>query len=103
MYSYSRKNRLIMKSRFVVADFTDQRNGVYYEAGFAKGLGLPVIQTCMSEDFNNMHFDVKSINTIRYDTPSKLVPLLKHQITETIGTYKPLEDICYGPNLDIPF
>ena len=49
---------LLMKSRFVVADFTDQRNGVYYEAEFAKGLGLPVIQTCMNEDFNNMHFDV---------------------------------------------
>ena len=94
---------LIMKSRFVVADFTDQRNGIYYEAGFAKGLGLPVIQTCMSEDFNNMHFDVKSINTIRYDTPSKLLPLLKHQITETIGAYKPFATPYDEFNQDIPF
>lgn len=28
----------IRRSRFVVADFTGQRNGVYYEAGFAAGL-----------------------------------------------------------------
>ncbi|MGD0585998.1 MAG: hypothetical protein ABSA86_09535, partial [Oryzomonas sp.] len=33
----------IRSSRFVLADFTDQRGGVYYEAGFAKGLGLEVI------------------------------------------------------------
>jgi hypothetical protein len=30
----------IQKSRFVVADYTGQRNGVYFEVGFAVGLGL---------------------------------------------------------------
>jgi hypothetical protein len=33
----------IRRSRFVVADFTKHRGGVYFEAGFAQGLGLPVI------------------------------------------------------------
>lgn len=99
----SRIIELIMKSRFVVADFTDQRNGVYYEAGFAKGLGLPVIQTCMNEDFNNMHFDVRSINTLHYDTPSKLMPILKKQIAETIGTYKPAANITSIEEINVPF
>lgn len=94
---------LIMKSRFVVADFTGQRNGVYYESGFAKGLGLPVIQTCMNRDFNNMHFDIRSINTLHYNTPSELVPELKKQIEETIGTYKPQTMPETTPDLDIPF
>ena len=33
----------IKSSRFVIADVTDQRPGVYFEAGYAIGLGLPVI------------------------------------------------------------
>ena len=36
----------IRRSLFVVADFTGHRGGVYFEAGFALGLGLPVIWTC---------------------------------------------------------
>ncbi len=35
----------IRRSRFVVADFTKNRGGVYFEAGFALGLGIPVIWT----------------------------------------------------------
>ncbi len=36
----------IRKSRFMVADLTGYRAGVYWEAGFAYGLGIPVIYTC---------------------------------------------------------
>jgi len=36
----------IKTSHFIVADFTGNNAGVYYEAGYAKGLGLPVIKTC---------------------------------------------------------
>jgi hypothetical protein len=31
----------IRRSRFLVADFTGQRPSVYFEAGFAEGLGIP--------------------------------------------------------------
>lgn len=40
----------IRRSRFVLADFTGQRGGVYFEAGFGKGLGLEVIWTCREDD-----------------------------------------------------
>ena len=33
----------IRDSQFLVADFTGHRGGVYFEAGYAIGLGLPVI------------------------------------------------------------
>jgi hypothetical protein len=33
----------IKNSRFIVADVTEQKRGVYFEAGYAQGLGLPVI------------------------------------------------------------
>jgi hypothetical protein len=47
----------IRRSRFVVADFTGQRGGVYYEAGYASGRDIPVILTCHKGDFEKIHFD----------------------------------------------
>ncbi len=48
----------IRGSKFVVADFTDQRDAVIYECGFAQGLGIPVIHTCRKDDFEKTNFDV---------------------------------------------
>ena len=63
---------LIRQSRFVVADFTasatpiksddeaNARGGVYYEAGFAHGLGRPVFFTCRKDYIDTpkaLHFD----------------------------------------------
>jgi hypothetical protein len=42
----------IRRSRFMVCDLTGYRGGVYFEAGFAYGLGLPVIYTCR-DDWTN--------------------------------------------------
>lgn len=36
----------IRLAQFIVADFTGQRGGVYFEAGFASGLGREVIWSC---------------------------------------------------------
>ena len=55
----------IKRSRFVVADFTHGKGGtrgsVYYEAGFAQGLGKGVIFTCRKDliDNNEIHFDIR--------------------------------------------
>ena len=51
----------IARSRFVVADFTHgaegARGGVYFEAGYAKGLGIPIIWCIRDDDVSKMHFD----------------------------------------------
>lgn len=39
----------IRRSRFMVCDLTGYRGGVYFEAGFAHGLGLEVIYTCRKD------------------------------------------------------
>ena len=39
----------IRRSRFIVCDLTGYRGGVYFEAGFAYGLGMPVIYTCRKD------------------------------------------------------
>jgi nucleoside 2-deoxyribosyltransferase len=70
----------IEKSAFVVADLTHQRGGVYYEAGYAQAFGIPVIMTCKKEDFNNVHFDVKQMNTIVWEDVDELQNKLSKRI-----------------------
>lgn len=75
----------IRASRFVVADFTNNRGGVYYEAGFAHGLGLPVVFMCREGDA--LHFDIRQYNCIFW-TPEKLEEAqsqLKNRILATLG------------------
>ena len=51
----------IRRSRFMVADFTHGNDGargsVYFEAGLAKGLNIPVIWTCRDDQMKEVHFD----------------------------------------------
>ena len=65
----------IRKSKFMIADLTGYRGGVYWEAGFAEGLGIPVIYTChekwlnTDEDLNieGVHFDLNHRNMILWN------------------------------------
>lgn len=70
----------IYKAEFTIADLTLHRNGVYYEAGYAKGLGKEVIFTCREDDFENSHFDVKQINTIKWKNVGELEKKLSKRI-----------------------
>jgi hypothetical protein len=74
----------IRKSRFIVADFTGQRGGVYYEAGFAHGLGIPVIWTCRKKDIDELHFDIRQYNCIIWETGQELYERLKARIEAVI-------------------
>ena len=74
----------IRKSKFLIADFTGNRGGVYFEAGFAYGLGLPVIWTCRKDHFDDIHFDVNHYNFIVWETGEDLYEKLKNRIQATI-------------------
>jgi len=75
----------IQRSKFLVADLTGHRNGVYYEAGYAQGLGKEVILTCKDEDFKNRHFDVAQISTIVWKDEDDLYERLTKRIEATVG------------------
>jgi hypothetical protein len=75
----------IRRSRFVVADFTGHRNGVYFEAGFALGLGLPVIWLCRKDHFAKAHFDTNHYNHIVWEKPEEIRTALEDRIIGTIG------------------
>jgi hypothetical protein len=75
----------IRRSRFVVADFTGQRGGVYFEAGFAWGLNLPVIWTCRKDYFDKLHFDVRQFNCVEWTDAGSLAVALQMRIEAVIG------------------
>ena len=80
----------IRRSRFVVADFTHgaagARGSVYYEAGFAQALDLPVIFSCRKDQ--ELHFDTRQYPHILWETPEDLYAQLKDKIGALIGDYK---------------
>ena len=55
----------IRRCRFLVADLSDDNAGAYWEAGFAEGLGKPVIYIC--RDGMKTHFDTDHRQTVRWD------------------------------------
>ena len=79
----------IRRSRFLVADFTHgeggARGGVYYEAGFAYGLGLPVIYTCRKTMEDDIHFDTRQYYHIFWETLAELRDRLAQRIEALIG------------------
>lgn len=75
----------IRESRFVVADVTGHRKGVYFEAGFAMGLDLPVIWTCRKDDMEKTHSDTNHFNHVVWETPEDLREKLKNRIGAVIG------------------
>lgn len=59
----------IRDSRFVIADLTHDNSGAYWEAGYAEGLGKPVIYICEASKFDQhqTHFDTNHCTTIMWE------------------------------------
>ncbi len=82
----------IETSDFIVADLTGNRGGVYYEAGYALGLGKELIlivdNNWLEKNKENPHFDVAQKNQIRYISIDDLSVRLFNRITSTVGNLK---------------
>lgn len=74
----------IRKSKFLVADFTLHKAGVYFEAGFALGLEIPVIWTCREDELGKTHFDTRQYNHVVWKDEQDLFEKLKRRIEATI-------------------
>lgn len=75
----------IRRSKFVVADYTGHRGGVYFESGYAMGRGLTVISTCRQDDIGKLHFDIRQYNCISWTAADDLADKLKARIGAVIG------------------
>lgn len=58
----------IRDAPFVLADLTHDNNGAYWEAGFAEGLGKPVIYLCHKDKWatTKSHFDTNHCETVMW-------------------------------------
>jgi nucleoside 2-deoxyribosyltransferase len=72
----------IRRSRFMVCDLTGYRGGVYFEAGFAYGLGLEVIYTCRKDWTGSDELRDKKGNHIKelFDSNGKKIEVKKEGI-----------------------
>ena len=71
----------------MVADFTNQRGGVYFESGYALGLGLDVIWLCKDVELKEVHFDNRQYNFITWkeDALKEMEKRLQFRIERIIG------------------
>lgn len=76
----------ITTSRFLLAELTGKNVNVYWEAGFAEGLGKPVIYICDKECFKDSKFDTNHRLTIMWDVNNENLSAkhLKDTIRATI-------------------
>lgn len=78
----------IRNSRFVIAELSHHNNGAYWEAGFARGLGKPVIYMYNKEisEIEKPHFDVGSDHIVFWtrNDPEDAAQRLKACIRSTL-------------------
>jgi hypothetical protein len=86
----------IRKSRFVVAEFTYNNRGVYFESGLARGYGIPVFHLVRDgftdgrdEDGKKVHFDLAQVMYRKWSTPKDLEKQLYDWIEATLGRFSP--------------
>ena len=88
----------ILTSKFIVAELTYGNQGAYWEAGFAEGLGKPVIYSCEKSYFDDKdkgtHFDTNHLHTIIWerDKLEEAAKELKYTIRATLPGDSILED-----------
>ena len=86
----------IRTSRFLISDLSHENSGAYWEAGFAEGLGKPVIYTCEESKFekDKTHFDTNHHLTVIWnkDNPKAAVEALKATIRATLPDEAKLND-----------
>ncbi|GGF61423.1 hypothetical protein GCM10011332_13990 [Terasakiella brassicae] len=75
----------IQASKFIVADFTGHRGGVYFEAGYALGRDIPVFWTCRKNHLDDLHFDIRQYNCIMWEEVEELKEKLYYRIKAVLG------------------
>jgi hypothetical protein len=74
----------IRRSGLVIAEFTGQRGGVYFEAGYAMGSGIPVIWVVREQDIAEVHFDTRQYNHVTWSTPEELTAKLHTRVVASL-------------------
>ena len=76
----------IRDAKFVIVDLTHDNNGAYWEAGYAEGLGKPVIYLCEKGKFkrDGTHFDTNHCTTIFWSKSRDNDENFRQELTATL-------------------
>jgi len=81
----------IRDAAFVLVDLTHANEGAYWEAGYAEGLGKPVLYLCNREVFDEKgtHFDTNHCTTVLWDAtaPDPFTEELKATLRRSLGLF----------------
>jgi hypothetical protein len=79
----------IRRSRFIIVDCTCERDrvrgSVYFEAGFAFGLNIPIIWTCKDTSLEDLQFDTRQYPHLPWKDSADLYEKLRARIGALIG------------------
>jgi nucleoside 2-deoxyribosyltransferase len=78
----------IRNSLFLVAEVTESKRVVYFEAGYAIGRNLPVIWCVRKDALKNIYFDTSQYNHVVWETPDDLKEKLYDMICAVVGRRK---------------
>lgn len=84
----------IRRARLLISDISHDNHGAIWEAGFAEGLGLPVIYTCEKSKLQGKHFDIRNCQMVPWesDHPEEAAEMLKATIRNSLPDEAVLED-----------
>ena len=76
----------IRDAAFVIADLTHDNQGAYWEAGYAEGLGKPVVYICEQQKFDDdkTHFDTNHCTTILWSEKESEHDAFKRNLIATL-------------------
>jgi hypothetical protein len=86
----------IRRAAFTIVDLTDLRPNVFYELGYADGLGGKVIVT--AKQGTELPFDVKDIPTILWESQEELGEDLRERIQSVVKSAIPDASPPIGPS-----
>ncbi|MCM3039484.1 hypothetical protein M3201_07195 [Paenibacillus motobuensis] len=72
---------LIADSKLIIADLTGQSPEVYFAAGYALGLSIPVIWSMNSRDADTLPVQIKEIRPIVWNSAEELASILQQRLT----------------------
>lgn len=72
---------LIADSKLIIADLTGQSPEVYFAAGYALGLSIPVIWSMNSRDADTLPVKIKEIRPIVWNSAEELISILQQRLS----------------------
>jgi len=70
----------LKSSKILIADLTHHSQNVYYEIGYAMGMGIPIILTCKKDFMQNVAFDISQYPVFEWEGENELKEKIKNRI-----------------------